>query len=513
MIKNVIIQAGGKGERAGRYSRNKPKCLLSVNNKPLLFNLIDLYPDSKIYLILTKDSKNYKTIEKFLNLHAEYKSKITIILSDYLGNAASLKQVLELCGNEASLLTWSDIYYELPDKFDKNSNIVFLSKNIQCRWKTNPDTNKISRDDGFGIFGVFYFKNSKEISKIVNNDGSIMNLLNNEQFKFKCDFVLQEKEFGTEQSITEYYEQAVPYRSYNKIIFSENKVFKQSEMINLIKRESNWYNQIKILNFKNIPKKYDSGDNDLLILEKINASNIYSYLSSNPEKSEIIANTILDTLKKLHNLSIVSFDEQKQFKLKSDVYWNETVKRIDQIKNINELFLLDNYVINGLECVNYISPKNLKILENHISELIKTKENFVSIHGDPILSNMLWFNNDVYLIDPRGYFSEEGIYGTKLYDYSKLYFSSVTNFDTFNKKLFDLEENKNGFDVFIDPKSYTQIFKKAFENNFTREEMEKIKLLAGTMWLRFASCVLDDYDSIVAAINQGNFVLNTVIKK
>ena len=35
-IKYVIIQAGGKGIRMGRYAENKPKCLVEINSKPLL---------------------------------------------------------------------------------------------------------------------------------------------------------------------------------------------------------------------------------------------------------------------------------------------------------------------------------------------------------------------------------------------------------------------------------------------------------------------------------------------
>ena len=35
-IKYVIIQAGGKGVRMGRYAENKPKCLVPVCNKPII---------------------------------------------------------------------------------------------------------------------------------------------------------------------------------------------------------------------------------------------------------------------------------------------------------------------------------------------------------------------------------------------------------------------------------------------------------------------------------------------
>ena len=35
-IKYVIIQAGGKGTRMGRYAENKPKCLVPVKGIPMI---------------------------------------------------------------------------------------------------------------------------------------------------------------------------------------------------------------------------------------------------------------------------------------------------------------------------------------------------------------------------------------------------------------------------------------------------------------------------------------------
>ena len=40
-IKYVIIQAGGKGIRMGRYAENKPKCLVPVKGIPMIMNTIE----------------------------------------------------------------------------------------------------------------------------------------------------------------------------------------------------------------------------------------------------------------------------------------------------------------------------------------------------------------------------------------------------------------------------------------------------------------------------------------
>ena len=50
-IKYVIIQAGGKGIRMGRYAENKPKCLVPVKGIPMIMNTIEKYKDKEIIII------------------------------------------------------------------------------------------------------------------------------------------------------------------------------------------------------------------------------------------------------------------------------------------------------------------------------------------------------------------------------------------------------------------------------------------------------------------------------
>ena len=47
----IVVQAGGKGTRLGYLTANKPKCLVPVENLPMLFHLFRKYPDSKFIVI------------------------------------------------------------------------------------------------------------------------------------------------------------------------------------------------------------------------------------------------------------------------------------------------------------------------------------------------------------------------------------------------------------------------------------------------------------------------------
>ena len=42
-VKYVIVQAGGKGTRMGQYAQNRPKCLVPINDIPMIINTLNTY--------------------------------------------------------------------------------------------------------------------------------------------------------------------------------------------------------------------------------------------------------------------------------------------------------------------------------------------------------------------------------------------------------------------------------------------------------------------------------------
>ena len=50
-FKYIVVQAGGRGSRLGYLTDNRPKCLVPVENKPMLFHLFDRYIDKKFIII------------------------------------------------------------------------------------------------------------------------------------------------------------------------------------------------------------------------------------------------------------------------------------------------------------------------------------------------------------------------------------------------------------------------------------------------------------------------------
>ena len=50
-VKYVIVQAGGKGTRMGQYAQNRPKCLVPIDDIPMIINTLNIYKDKEVIII------------------------------------------------------------------------------------------------------------------------------------------------------------------------------------------------------------------------------------------------------------------------------------------------------------------------------------------------------------------------------------------------------------------------------------------------------------------------------
>ena len=125
---------------------------------------------------------------------------------------------------------------------------------------------------------------------------------------------------------------------------------------------------------------------------------------------------------------------------------------------------------------------------------------------------MLLKNDEIpVMIDPRGYFGHTEYYGDPAYDWVKLYYSIVGNYDQFNLKRFSLHINDNDVQLDIESNHWEDMEESFFEilgNEVTREQM---KVLHAITWLSLTTYAWEDYDSICGAFYNGLLILSQVI--
>ncbi len=504
MLKYIIVQAGGKGTRLKHLTKNKPKALVPVNNLPILFHLFEKF-QNKHFIIITdykkEVMKNY--LQTFANV--EYQ----IIETGGKGTCAGVKQAAGLLPEEEPfLLTWSDIIIpidlKLPPGYGDETDInpvvdyIGISQSFPCRWsyKDGKFAEEISCEHG--VAGFFLFTDKEKINAVPDN-GELVRWMKDSGLKFSETGLNGTKEFGT---IEEYNKlQQSKCRPFNRITIKSDRFIKEAidrHGRELANREWAWYKKADEIGFSAHPQIYST---DPLEMELIHGRNIYEYQLSYTEKKEILKK-LVETLKELHSRESILAD----FSDCKETYFNKTFYRIEKIKNLVPFANEEYITVNGKRCRNvfFSKPKVEHMLEQ------MTCDRFCFIHGDCTFSNlMLREDGSPVLIDPRGYFGNTEIYGDPRYDWAKLYYSIVGNYDKFNLKEFRLEIMKNDVRLDIASNHWEDLERTFFE--LTGTNPEEIKLIHALIWLSFTTYAWQDYDSVCGAFYNGLWYLEDIL--
>jgi len=115
------------------------------------------------------------------------------------------------------------------------------------------------------------------------------------------------------------------------------------------------------------------------------------------------------------------------------------------------------------------------------------------------------------LIDPRGYFGLTELYGDVAYDWAKLYYSVVGNYDQFNLRRFDLSIGDDSVEIKIESNGWEDM--EEFYLDLVKDEIssEQIKLIHAIIWLSLTTYAWEDYDSICGAFYNGLYYLEEVL--
>lgn len=499
----IIIQAGGKGTRLEYLTTNRPKCLVPINNRPMIFHLFNKYPKSEFIII---GDYKFDVLKRYLQVFAkdiDYK----LLKASGTGNICGIKEALKYVNeDEKFLLIWSDLI--LSDNFKPETladgNYVGILKGSLCSWSfQNGKLDKIASDQ-YGVAGCFLFENKKRFADIPET-GSFTTWLKESGMKLLPMTMEGCPEVGTLEAIAKFKDTENRCRPYNKMEFTENKVIKTGlteEGKKLIDREIVWYKKMVEYGFSSIPKIYSF---EPLTMEKINGTNIFQAELSQDQKAKITDN-LINSVNKMHSYEQKSADKEDLLK----EYYTKTIDRLNSIKEAIP-FANEEYInINGKKCKNPIIFKDdfKKSVEEKLMDTV-----FCPIHGDCTLTNtMVDNNNNIYFIDARGYFGKQEVLGDIRYDWAKLYYSMSGNFDRFNVKDFSLkiDEESDAVNYEISSNGWEAMTDKVLKN-MQNCKIDDIKFIHAIIWLSLASHCWEDYDSMCLAFYNGTYLIREYI--
>lgn len=498
---SVIIQAGGRGSRLRHHTWNKPKCLVSIKGKPLLYHLFDRFPDAFFYVI---GDYAYDQLKKYLEINPP-KIEYKLIKANEKGTCSGIATALKEIQHDSELIiTWSDLLiHNFPKMPDSDFPIIITTNKFTCRW-TIQNGALVEQPGTEGIPGIFYSSRVENFPEPPPN-GEFVKWFSKKISNFttvNCDDL---EELGDFSTIELENDRAGFSRFFNEVIIEHDIVKKRaidSSYQNLIEKEQNWYKNVADLGFRRIPKIISLVP---YVMQKIKGNHAYQMTDLSEREKRAVLADYLDSLTHLHDLGIQPTVEEDI----RDTYIKKTIDRVHSVNKIVPNFKNKSITINGLKCKNIF--QNLDLFEDIFKEL--TPKCFTPIHGDPTFSNSIVDQNlKVWYIDPRGYFSKPGIWGDPMYDFSKVYYSAVGGYDTFNRRKFKLHVDNETAEIIMQESLFESVGKEIFSEYFGKD-IAKIEVLHGLIWLALSGYAKDDIDSVIGSFYLGLYHLEQGLKK
>ncbi len=501
-MKHIIVQAGGRGSRLRHHTWNKPKCLVSVRGKPLLYHLFDKFPDAHFHII---GDYAFDQLEKYLEVNppsVSFDLRKTNEKGTCSGIAEALKKVPE---NAELIITWSDLIIDdFPTIASHDDPVVITTHAFTCRWTVSESGELVEQPGPRGIPGIFYSSYAKNFPEPPAS-GEFVKWFSKNISKFHIVDCEELEELGDFATIEIQNDRAGFSRFFNEVILEERTVKKRAIDLNyghLIQKEQSWYKSVSDLGFRRIPKIIST---EPYVMQRINGNHAYQMNDLSEREKRAVLADYLDSLTYLHDLGTQPSVEEDV----RDTYIKKTIDRVQSVSKIIPNFDQKAFTINGLKCKNVFS--NLDFFETLFQEL--NPKFFTPIHGDPTFSNTLVDKNlKVWYIDPRGYFAQPGIWGDPMYDFAKVYYSAIGGYDTFNRRKFKLHVDNETAEVLMEESPFTSVGKEIFTDYFSKD-IAKIEVLHGLIWLALSGYAKDDIDSVIGSFYLGLYYLEQGVKK
>lgn len=495
-MKYIVVQAGGKGTRLETLTTNKPKALVPVDNLPMIFHLFKKYPAAKFKIIADYQKD---TLKRYLKAFATVDYEV--VDADKKGTCSGIADALKnLPDSTPFMLIWCDLIlsnFGMPENV--THNYIGISKDFECRWSYVDGAFKQEASKENGVAGLFLFKDKAQIAD-VPDEGEFVKWLATKNLAFERLNMYGGLEIGTMLSYFQNELNKPKCRPFNKMEFKGDIVLKyplDEQGRKLATDEIAWYKKVTELGYTNIPKIYGY---DPLVMEKIKGENIFAYAFLTKGFKRALLTKIVDALKRLH--ALVPPIEANVEDCESN-YITKTFDRLDKVRDLVPFAADKTVVINNKKCANIFAVKDRIIAD--MRAMYPSK--FYLTHGDNTFHNMMIETNGVrpILLDPRGYFGKTKFYGDVDYDWAKLYYSVVGDYDQFNRKNFSLEIHDDSVDLEIVSNNWKDVEEDFFA--LTGADRRKIKLLHAIIWLSLTTYAWEDYDAICGAFYKGLYEL------
>ena len=534
--KQLIVLMAGHGSRLYPLTFTLPKSLLSIGQKPSIYNmLIPLIKEGLKDIIFVVNEENKNIIKKFMDysfnnilLNIKY-----VIQNDLSGPGMALKLTKDYIIKNVILLL-GDTLCSYPTCYDKSfisaqkvekeqaSNYCILDVDKNNKIISLNDKPQETLDTNYAAIGFYYFDNFKLLKKIldskitkINNEFQLSSYF--EKYMEKEPMYLQEvndwKDIGTLDNYMKANKESFNCRNFNSLYLDDISVLHKKSSWEKIKSEMNWYKEIINTDFEKLtPKFYNnnkfSNEYGIEYYDYLTLSEYFTFYPLEDFNKNYIFNKLFSLLSDIYSKNkIVSLSFRDYLR---EMLIEKTKRRLLKWDR-QDLVKMNDIYINGEKYIGI--EKCLHLLEKRINKICDSSINHVSIlHGDTAFSNILFSPRNMIFkfIDPRGNFIVDTIYGDYRYDLAKLRHCYHGRYDEIINDLFAVENNDcqiniNFFKKNNEYKEFDKIMSEGGNN------IDDIELIEGLLFLSMISLHSDFPNRQLAFFTQGIKILNNQI--
>lgn len=534
--KQLVILMGGKATRLSPLSYSLPKGLLSIGQKPAIFNMITNYVKKGLEEIIFVVSPNNEDIIKNFVKKSFENLKITTVVQN---NPQGPLEAFQLCKdyiNKETILLLGDTLCETELDYSYDwLGYMNINDNSHSRWcliKTDldeniqeiidkpnytPETNKV-------LIGLYNFTNVQLLKEAlsqsyerIRNEYQLSSLIN-----YYCQFstikglhIKSWQDTGTLKDYNDTLRDNISGRSFNKFSIDEYGVITKNSSYKKLKSEIKWLQKIQNSKLNFIIPQFisyvESEDSISYKTEFVPGKTVAEYYLY----YDILESNWSYIFEKLLNFGKLMWDTKapkKSYDIKQACYEMYVTKTLNRIADWKRQDILKNDVVyvNGEKLLGFNVVFDR--LKDKIQDLInKSPKYFSIIHGDICFSNIIYLPeiSSFKLLDPRGNFGIDTIYGDCRYDIAKFRHCYHGLYDYITHGLYKLKEkNTNEFEYsfltgkIINPQIFDEKVRKA------GYDVNEIEIIEGLLFISMIPLHSDDEDSQIMYYLEGLKCLN-----
>ena len=518
-INTIILSAGKFNPKNISAGMITDVGLLPIRSKPAINWCIDSAIKNgadKIKIVLRE---NNTRLSKFLGY--SYPNVQQYFIESNSDISASIINLLDSCDEKLpTQIIFGDTLIDEP--FPEESDVFLSSPNIKAskQWCLVSKNSKgyldriynkerdISIADKEALVGYYKFSDTKLLKQLLtaeflNPEAGFINIL----LKYHNIHPILIKttrhwfDFGHISGAVQARLGLFSAREFNslKVDAVRGTITKISKKKQKLLDEANWYKELPSEVACYAPRVFNVSENgefasvEMELYGYANLAETFIYGSNNLEDWY----NIIEALLKVHKV-FENYTEPQNKEELVEIYQTKTQQRLDDIAVKNpEIFKMmqsDYISINNIHYKNY--PLLKEGLDIEIAKLTGYEKRSI-VHGDYCFSNILFdpMHYIFKLIDPRGRFKTQSIYGDPRYDIAKLRHSIVGLYDFIVAGLYKLNPTgKDAYDFQISTPILTEKLEPFFDElvvNYGYDRRE-IKLIEALLFLTMIPLHSDD---------------------